>query len=74
MVARLSADGSEIAADKNFAVRLSRDCIDIPVRVRIERVSRAGYRIKSGDVVAWLTADVGETAADQNIAVRLHHD
>ena len=47
----------ESAARQNLAVRLHRDCIDSIVRVRVERISRAGRGIEPGDAVARLSAD-----------------
>ena len=38
----------ESAARQNFAVRLHRDCIDIIVRVRIERIRQAGDGDRAG--------------------------
>src|ERR1700694_4121191 len=79
-VARLTADGGEIAARQNVAVRLYRDCADKAVRVRIERISRAGCGVKPGDEIARRSADgrrahsTVEIAARYNLAVCLYHD
>ena len=64
----------EIAAHQNLPVRLHRDGSDITVRVRIERIGRAGGGIEPGKEIARLAADAGERAARQNLAVRLHRD
>ena len=37
--------------------------MDLIIRVRIERISRSGRSIESGNVIARLSADAGEKAA-----------
>ena len=72
----IRCERGEIAARQNLAVRLHRDCIDITVRVRVERIGQAGRGIEPGDAIARLSTDAVrvEMAARQNLAIRLHRD
>ena len=66
LVTLLAADGREIAACQNRAVRLNSDGLNFAAAtgcVRIKRVSQSGRRIEAGNVVSKLSADRRELAA-----------
>src|SRR5205807_2045457 len=73
-LASVAVHPAETAAHQNLAVRLHRDCVDLIVRVRVERISRSGGGIEPSDTVARLSTDVRKTSARQNLAVRLHRN
>src|SRR5436190_4079621 len=76
-VTRLSADAvrsAEKTARQDPAVPLDRDCKNIALRIRLERISQAGGGIQPGHMSARLSANAVESAASQNLAVSLHRD
>ena len=62
------------AADQDLAVRLQGKRGDLIVRVRIERIRKAGRGVEPRNIISRLAPDGREQAARQYFAVRLQHE